>query len=103
VEAALALSEQPGNTVHLSYRGENIFRIKDLNRERLERFVEKGQIATLFNSTVTTIEDRLATVQQGDKTIELPNDYVFVFIGGELPTEFLKRVGIDFTRKHGVR
>jgi thioredoxin reductase len=42
-------------------------------------------------------------MQQGDKTIELPNDYVFVFIGGELPTEFLKRVGIEFTRKHGVR
>lgn len=103
VEAALALAEQPGNTVHLSYRGENIFRIKDLNRERLERFVEKGKLTTLYNSTVTQIHDKAVELTQGDKTVELANDYVFVFIGGELPTEFLKRVGIEFTRKFGQR
>jgi hypothetical protein len=31
---------------------------------------------------------------EGDKTI--PNDYVFIFAGGEMPFEFLKSVGIRF-------
>lgn len=103
VEAALALSEQPATTVHLSYRGENVFRIKDLNRERLTAAMGAKQVIPLFNSTVTEITPTHVTLKQGDQEVVLENDQVFVFIGGELPTEFLNRVGIEFTRKHGER
>jgi hypothetical protein len=43
------------------------------------------------------------TLRQGDADVALDNDQVFVLIGGELPTEFLKKIGIDFTRKFGER
>ena len=31
-----------------------------------------------------------------DKAMALPNDYVFIFAGGEMPFEFLKKTGIKF-------
>ncbi len=103
VEAALALAEQPGNTVHLSYRGENIFRIKELNMMRYQSALAKGALTAIYNSNVVNIEPERVQIKEGDTMHDLQNDYVFVFIGGELPTEFLKRVGIEFTRKFGQR
>ena len=29
-------------------------------------------------------------------TVQLKNDYVFIFAGGEMPFEFLKSIGIQF-------
>lgn len=101
VEAAVALSEQPGSVVHLSYRGEAIYRIKERNRERLEQAIADGRIATLLTSEVRRIETDVVFLEQNGKEIALPNDHVFVFAGGELPTEFLQKVGIEFTRKFG--
>jgi hypothetical protein len=34
--------------------------------------------------------------------VALPNDRVFVFIGGELPTRFLKECGVEIDVKFGV-
>ena len=31
----------------------------------------------------------------------MENDLVYIFAGGELPTEFLKNAGIEITRKFG--
>jgi len=101
VEAAVALSEQPGTRVHLSYRREAVFRIKEGNRERLERAIAEKRVTTLFQSEVTRIEADAVYLAQDGREIRLPNDYVFVFAGGELPTEFLKKIGIEFTRKFG--
>ncbi len=103
VEAALALAEQPGNKVSLSYRGEQIFRIKELNQQRLDAALQRGDLTPYFNSNVTEIEPERVKITQGDQVIDLPNDYIFVFIGGELPTEFLKKIGIEFTRKFGTK
>lgn len=101
VEAALALSEQPGNTVHLSYRREAIFRIKEGNQSRIEEAFRQGRVVPLFRSGVTRIEPDGVFLEQDGGELELPNDSVFVFAGGELPAEFLKKVGIEFTRKFG--
>jgi thioredoxin reductase (NADPH) len=103
VEAALALSEQRGNTVHLSYRGEGLFRIKEGNKERIERAFLKGAVNPLFNSNVTKIEKETVFLEQHGHEVSFPNDQVFVLIGGELPTEFLKKIGIEFSRKFGER
>jgi thioredoxin reductase len=103
VEATLALAEQPGNTVHLSYRGEGLFRIKEDNTTRIEKAINKGIVNPLFNSTVTRIEPEKVYLDQSGPEIVLPNDQIFVLIGGELPTEFLKKIGIEFSRKFGER
>jgi thioredoxin reductase len=103
IEAALSLSQQPGNAVHLSYRGDNIFRIKPGNRTRMETAMADGKITVLLNSNVTLIEPTRVVIDQQGKEIILGNDQVFVLIGGELPIEFLKKVGIEFERKFGKR
>jgi thioredoxin reductase len=101
VEAAVALSGQPGNKVYLSYRGDKIFRIKEGNRERLEKSSEEGKVKLLLNSNVTEITSDLVKLDQAGTEVTLQNDQIFVMIGGELPTEFLKSVGIAFERKYG--
>jgi thioredoxin reductase (NADPH) len=103
VEAAVALAAQTGNTVHLSYRKEALFRIKKGNRERFEAAVTEGLLTPLFNSSVTLIEQETVHLQQNDDRIELPNDQVFVMIGGELPNALLERAGIQFSRKFGEK
>ena len=32
---------------------------------------------------------------------QIKNDLVYIFAGGELPTEFLKRTGVNITKKFG--
>jgi hypothetical protein len=34
-------------------------------------------------------------------SIEVPNDLVYIFAGGELPTDFLKNAGIEITKRFG--
>jgi thioredoxin reductase len=101
VEAAVALADQPGNSVFLSYRREAIFRIKAGNEKRLENAVREGRITPLFKSEVTRIEGNTVYLTQDGLELCLSNDYVFVFAGGELPSDLLRRVGIEFTRKFG--
>jgi thioredoxin reductase (NADPH) len=101
VEAAVALSGQPGNKVYLSYRGDKIFRIKEGNRDRLDKAAEAGKITLILNSNVTEITDDKVKLDQAGTEMTLQNDQIFVLIGGELPTEFLKSVGIAFERKYG--
>jgi thioredoxin reductase/ferredoxin len=103
VESALALAEQPGNTVHISYRRETFFRLKEGNTQRITLAIRNGTVTPLFNSEVKNITPNALLLEQGGHPMELPNDYVFVFAGGELPTEFLKKIGIEVTRKFGER
>ncbi len=100
VEAALALSEQEGNEVTISYRKGGFFRIKSKNAERLEKAIAADRLQVLFDSQVQLIEE--ATVQlnveteAGRQGILLPNDDVFILAGGTPPTELLNQSGVSF-------
>ncbi len=102
VEAAMALSSQPGNTVILSYRGENLNRIKPMNRTRLDEALSKKALKALFNSNVKEITEKEVRLMAGEKETAFPNDYVYIFAGGELPNEFLKSIGIQIEKKFGT-
>ena len=52
VEAALALAEQPGNEVRMSYRGQGFRRIKPKNHERVEAAVSAGGLDILWNTNL---------------------------------------------------
>ena len=103
VETAIALAEQNGNKVHISYRREGFFRLKEGNEKRIDDAIQSGVVKTLFNSQVTRIDSKEVCLEYAGGELVLPNDYVFVFIGGELPTEFLKKIGIEISRKFGER
>lgn len=103
IEAAVALSEQKGNKVYLSYRKEAFFRIKEGNAQRIEEAIENKKVIPFFNSQVKQIEKDKVVIEQSGQEISIDNDYVFVFIGGELPAELLNKAGIVFTRKFGEK
>jgi thioredoxin reductase/NAD-dependent dihydropyrimidine dehydrogenase PreA subunit len=96
VEAALGLARQRGNEVTLSYRREKLVRIKKKNEERIAELMRTGKVRALFGSEVTEILPNRVRVRVGDAPVELPNDYVFVFAGGEPPFGFLREMGIRF-------
>ena len=96
VEAAIGLAQQPGNQVTLSYRREKLVRIKKKNEDRLAPLLASGRIRTAFGSQVVEIAPDRVRLKTGDEVRDLPNDYVFVFAGGEPPFDFLKACGVRF-------
>ena len=100
LEAAIALSEQPGTTVTLSYRSEAFARVKAKNRLRLEEQERAGRIRVMLKSQIASIQQKSVTVEGSNE--ELANDAVIVCAGGLLPTPLLKQVGIEFETKYGT-
>src|ERR1700724_3080008 len=96
VEAAMGLGHQVGNQVTLSYRKEAFARIKERNSQRIEESIRKGKVKVVFNSIPVEVKERSVLLEVNGKTEEIPNDYVWIFAGGEPPTAFLKKIGIGF-------
>lgn len=104
IEAALALSAQPGNTVQLSYRGDKFARLKPANRARIDKAIQAGQVEVLYKTTLQEIgrtEVRYRDEVKGADVV-VENDFVFVFAGGELPTAFLQACGVAIDTKFGA-
>jgi thioredoxin reductase len=101
VESALQLSDK--NNVVLSYRSEAFSRIKPLNSVALNKAGEDKKLQIMLNSNLLRIEDDsvLLSVGTEGKNVEMKNDLVYIFAGGELPTQFLEKAGIKITRKFG--
>jgi thioredoxin reductase (NADPH) len=95
-EAAIGLSRQPGNEVTLSYRREKLVRLKKKNQDALDCLLAEGKVRPLFSSQPTEIEPNRVRLKVGAETVELANDYVFVFAGGVPPFDLLKRMGVRF-------
>jgi thioredoxin reductase (NADPH) len=94
VEAAMGLAFQVGNSVTLSYRQNSFSRIKDRNSQRLNECVRKGKLKVIFNSNpIEFTKDEVVLEVSGQKQ-RMPNDYVWIFAGGEPPTAFLKKIGV---------
>ena len=101
IESALLLADN--NHVTISYRNEVFNRIKPLNSIALNKALAAGKLVVRFNTNLTKIEDdciTLISVSDG-RELKLSNDFVFIFAGGELPTQFLEKTGILITRKFG--
>lgn len=120
IEAALALAEQPGNTVTLSYRRHAFSRLKARNEARIAAAIEAGTIDVRFETEVVSIAEGAVVLQtagaEPDATpaaprdggtgrahgavataqLELPNDDVFVFAGGTPPFPLLESAGVSF-------
>ena len=102
MEAAVALSAQPGCQVSLSYRGQGFSRAKRSNREALQQAVEEGHLNLILGSEVVSIEKTSVALKVGDKHQTIPNDAVIVCAGGILPTTFLREAGLAIETKFGT-
>lgn len=100
IESALLLMEQ--NQVTLSYRKDKFARLKPKNNQKIQEAVNKKQLQLMLNSNLHSIEDKKVTIKVEDgEVLKVENDLVYIFAGGELPTQFLKNVGIHITTKFG--
>ena len=99
VEAAMGLAHQVGNIVTLSYRQASFSRIKERNTQRLQEMVRKGKLTVIYNSSPMEFMADSVTLDVKGTVQRLPNDYVWIFAGGEPPTAFLRKIGIDLGPK----
>jgi len=102
LEAAVAISSEPGTKVTLSYRSTAFSRVKPKNRTLAEEAGKSGRLSVLLESTVKKIKSASVLLDQKGKAIELPNDAVIVCAGGILPTPLLKEIGIEIETRHGT-
>jgi hypothetical protein len=78
-------------------------RIKPLNRISLNKAVAEGKLEVRLKSNLISIGNDTITlsVSENVENLVLQNDLVYIFAGGELPTQFLEKAGIKITKKFG--
>lgn len=99
VEAALGLAEQPGNQVHLSYRRDAFFRLRARNQLLIEEAVREKKVQVHWKTTVHGIELERVLLRREDPSLPLlavPNDEVFIMVGGHPPMPMLVGAGVSF-------
>ncbi|MCP4978780.1 MAG: NAD(P)-binding domain-containing protein [Maribacter sp.] len=99
IESALLLKDE--NEVILSYRKDKFSRLKPKNREKIEEAMANISIKVVYNSNLVSINERSILLKTDLDELEVENDLVYIFAGGELPTSFLQNAGIEITKRHG--
>lgn len=100
VESAMLLADQ--NEVILSYRKDSFQRIKAKNQERINHYIADNKIQMMFSTNLTKIHTDHIELQSDNGEIKsFENDLVYIFAGGELPTQFLQKIGLEITKKYG--
>ena len=100
IESALLLIDE--NEVTLSYRKDKFSRLKPKNREKIEQAIADNSINVVYNSSLVSINDISVLINmEDDETMEIENDMVYIFAGGELPTSFLQNAGIEVSKRFG--
>lgn len=101
IESALLLADQ--NKVTLSYRSSAFSRLKPKNNVKINEAINSGLIDVKLNSNLISIDSKTISFTGNDSSeiTTIENDLVYIFAGGELPTQFLKKIGIKVTTKFG--
>jgi thioredoxin reductase/Pyruvate/2-oxoacid:ferredoxin oxidoreductase delta subunit len=101
LEAAIALSQEDGTDVILSYRSAAFSRVKQKNRTLLEQQQAAGRLKVLLSSTVNSISEDQVEITTSGGVQKFRNNAVIVCAGGLLPTPLLQKIGIRFDTKFG--
>ena len=101
LEAAMQLAREGGALVSLSYRGDALGRCREENRRAMEALASAGSLRLLLSSRVRAVAEREVVVDVAGRDERLPNDFVVVSIGGELPADLLRASGVAMRRYHG--
>lgn len=101
VEAAMALAQQTGNQVTMSYRRNEFMRIKERNAKRIQECLRAGTITVIFNSVPVEFTPNDVVLKTGEVFQVLPNDFVWIFAGGTPPYDFLRKIGVGLQVSDG--
>ncbi len=101
-EAARMLAEPSlRNRVTILVRGAAFSRCNQENQEAVERLAQEGRLRIAFKTQVADIQPKIITVTTDGRPQDLKNDFLFIFAGADLPTGFLKSLGIIIEKKFG--
>jgi thioredoxin reductase/NAD-dependent dihydropyrimidine dehydrogenase PreA subunit len=100
LEAACALAAQPGTQVTLAHRDAAFMRARPENRARLAAARTAGRLEVLLESTVQHILPAAVRLSAGGREVEIANDYVLVFAGGDPPAKLLANAGVELRRHY---
>lgn len=98
LEAAMQIAADSDAEVCVSYRGESFGRVRDANRTRIGELAASGRVRLLMASQVEKILEHEVVLTHEGSPVVLPNDYVIVSIGGDLPLDFLAKAGVSVRR-----
>ncbi|RMA57284.1 NAD(P)-binding domain-containing protein [Ulvibacter antarcticus] len=100
IESALLLKDD--NEVILSYRNDKFSRLKPKNKENILKAETDNSIEIIFDSNIVSINPDFVLLKlKDDTTRQIENDLVYIFAGGELPTGFLEKSGVQITKRFG--
>lgn len=102
VEAAQQLGNPVlKNRVSLLVRGDVFDRCNMENQRIIRDMAAKGQLKIHFKSSVKEIHPEHIVVDKDGKLYDVKNQYLFIFIGAEVPFKFLQSLGIQIEKKFG--
>lgn len=101
VEAAVSLGPVAAHTT-ICYRKPGFNRCRAPNREALDAAARAGEVDVRTQAELTEITPDAVTVRGPNGLERLPNDFVIVCAGGELPVGFLTRSQISMRRHTGA-
>lgn len=101
IEASLLLKDQ--NRVTQLVRTETLTRCKPKNREKILAAAANKEVHLLYQSNLISIGKEYCIYKNDteEEAREIKNDKVFIFAGGELPTGFLEKAGVQITKRFG--
>jgi thioredoxin reductase/Pyruvate/2-oxoacid:ferredoxin oxidoreductase delta subunit len=101
LEAAIQIAELGSAEVALSYRGAELSRAREANRNKLTALSEAGQLTLLLPSQIKYVTETEVRIEWDGRELRLPNDDIIVNIGGDPPDGFLKKAGVEMRRYKG--
>jgi thioredoxin reductase/Pyruvate/2-oxoacid:ferredoxin oxidoreductase delta subunit len=101
LEAAIQIAELGTAEVALSYRGAELGRARQANRDKLTALSEAGQLTLLLPSQIKYVTETEVRIEWDGRELRLPNDDIIVNIGGDPPDAFLKKSGVEMRRYKG--
>ena len=101
LEAAIQLANDTEARVYISYRGENFAKCREANRQKIAALVASRRVKALLPSQVEKITEDEVVLTVAGSPVVIPNDYVIVNVGGELPLEFLSKMKVSLEKHFG--
>ncbi len=99
IESALLLMDK--NDVVLSYRSDKFSRLKPKNKDRIEKAMSDRSVRVIFSSDIVSIHEKTILIRYDNEIHKLQNDLIYIFAGGELPTQFLQNAGVQISKRFG--
>ena len=103
LEAAAMLADQTSAEIGIVHRSPHFARGRALNRQKMEALRASGRVRAFMSTEVAAVEPAAVHLVTGGggATTAVPNDFVIACLGGEVPGQFLKTVGVDIRRHRG--